>query len=33
MPLDEFLNTYKEKDIYLVTSIPKIMRGNVIVVL
>ena len=30
MPLDEFLNSYKEKDVYLVASVPKIMQGTVL---
>ena len=29
MPLEEFLKSYKEKDIYLVASVPKIMRGDI----
>jgi lysine-specific demethylase 8 len=28
IPLDEFLKSYKEKDVYLVASLPKIMRGE-----
>ena len=27
MDLDEFLKSYQEKDIYLVASVPKAMRG------
>lgn len=27
MPLEEFLQSYQEKDIYLVASVPEIMRG------
>ncbi|CAB3977741.1 Hypothetical predicted protein [Paramuricea clavata] len=29
MPLGEFLKSYKEKDIYLVASVPKIMRDDI----
>ena len=33
MPLGKFLKSYKEKDIYLVASVPKIMRGIYVILL